>query len=157
MTDTSAILAAAKTLATDSNGRTALHRCKTAAEAAAVLKLGADVNAGDKAGATPLQHACYQGNLELAKALLAAGANVNVDSKYSLPSLHAACNYGFFEIAKELLAHGADVNAKKNGLTPLQCCKTEEMRALFAPAPEPAPADKPDFLTALKALIAEYD
>lgn len=36
--------------------------------------------------------------------------------------------------AKILIEHGADVNAKnKAGKTPLELCKTDEMRALFAP------------------------
>ena len=48
------ILAAAKALATDSNGLTALHRCTTPKDVEALVALGLNVNAKNAGGWAPL-------------------------------------------------------------------------------------------------------
>ena len=103
------------------------------------LDNGADVNAKDESGATPLdinhnkeiadllrkhggkyskiRFAARDGDSEAVKEFLAAGADVNAKG---MTPLHNAAMNGHTEVAKLLLANGADVNAKnKNGGTPL--------------------------------------
>lgn len=178
----STILDAANTLATDSYGITALHRCRTAEEAVALIKLGFDVDAKDNGGERPLHRPCAAGRTGVVHALIDAGANVNATDNYGGTPLHDACRNGHYCSTKALIAGGANVDARgsegwtplhsasignharvahflinsgasidaRNGdnKTPLDLCKTDEMKALFAPK---------DILTALKALIAEYE
>ncbi len=76
----------------------------------ALLAKGADVNAKDWRGATPLTAAARKGRVELAKALLDRGANPNVqDDNYETP-LIAAADQGHVNMVKLLLARGAAVN-----------------------------------------------
>ena len=77
---------------------------------------GADVNAKDKYGRTPLTHAAQFGRKEVAELLIANGADVNVKRNDGWTPLHTATK----EIAELLIAAGADLNAKdKYGGTPL--------------------------------------
>ena len=87
----------------------------------AALGRGADVNAGDDGGITPLQHATGNGHKEIAQLLIAKGADVNTkDSDGGTPLHLAAIGFRHKEIAELLIASGADVNAQLNdGITPL--------------------------------------
>jgi len=85
-----------------------------------LLIRGANVNAKDKDGRTPLHHAATIGHVEIARFLLERGANVNAKDKDGRTPLHHAATIGHVEIARFLLERGANVNAKgKNGNTPL--------------------------------------
>ena len=85
-----------------------------------LLEKGADVDAVNKYGRTPLHVAAFQGHLESVKLLLAANANPNAADKYGITPLHATAFKGHVEIVKMLLAAGANVNAaKEDGWTPL--------------------------------------
>lgn len=55
--------------------RIALHYVSSAEAAAAHIRGGADVNAADSKGTTPLMCAAFHGHIEVVKALLAAGAS----------------------------------------------------------------------------------
>ena len=73
-----------------------------------LIKKGADVNAKNKSGETPL---FYVGNLEIAKLLIENGADVNVANSWNgYTPLHNAEN---LEMVKLLIENGADVNAGK--------------------------------------------
>jgi len=85
-----------------------------------VLARGADVNASDKYGWTPLHRAAGGGPAEIAKLLLDAGANVNARMEDGWTPLHEAALGGDAEVVKLLIDRGANVNAKdKDACTPL--------------------------------------
>jgi cytohesin len=89
------------------------------------LAAGADVNAKDDGGVTPLHTAALHGYNELAELLIAAGADVNAKDNSGYTPLHEAAAArgwagGHKEVAELLIANGADVNGKSNdGWTPL--------------------------------------
>lgn len=75
---------------------------------------GADVNARDKYGHTPLGTACCEGRRAVVEALLAAGADLQAESDLTrgrVPLTYACAN-GHLEIVGLLIEHGADVNAE---------------------------------------------
>ena len=112
------------------------------------LANGADVNAKDNRGSTPIDYsivnkqpetadllrkhggisgaadsihvAAELGNAEAVKQHLASGADVNAKGQFGTTPLREAAFEGHKEIAELLIANGADVNAKHgNGWTPL--------------------------------------
>ncbi len=105
-----------------------IHKTAATADLAGVqaaLGRGADVNAGDDGGTTPLQHATANGHKEIAQLLIANGADVNTKDIGGGTPLHlAAIGFRHKEIAELLIAKGADVNAiivsgRNQGKTPL--------------------------------------
>ena len=78
-----------------------------------LVEFGADVNARDKKGETPLHNACICSCAEIVSYLLQNGANINAKSNRGLTSLHLACmttSKNSFDIIKLLLDQGIDVN-----------------------------------------------
>jgi len=104
-----------------------------------LIKEGADVNAKDGNGATPLHPAAMQGHLEIIEQLLNAGVEVvasgrdeavkllvqndaDIDAKdeYKRTPLHFAVYEGRLDTAELLIELGANVNARDwIGFTPL--------------------------------------
>jgi ankyrin repeat protein len=81
------------------------------------LDAGADVNAKDNVGKTPL---VWTRQPKIAELLISKGADVNTKDSARWTPLHRAAWYGRKEIVVLLIAKGADVNAKDNdGETPL--------------------------------------
>ena len=72
-----------------------------------LLANGADVNAKDKAGDTPLHLAAYSNAKEAAELLLAKGADVNAKEKNGTTPLALALQRDRTAIADLLRAHGA--------------------------------------------------
>ena len=85
-----------------------------------LIDKGADVDAQDVNGWTPLHCAARNGHKEIAELLLAKGADVGVKNKAGFTPLHLAAYWDHTKIVKLLIAEGADVNAKdEDGVTPL--------------------------------------
>ena len=78
-----------------------------------ILNEGADVNAMNQFGETPLHVACWKGNMKIVAFLYGSGANINAVSKYGrTPLLDAIHNT---QIAVFLINKGADMNYEYNG------------------------------------------
>jgi hypothetical protein len=85
-----------------------------------LLRKGANANAKDRGGWTPLHWAAFWGHVDVAKLLLEHGADVNARDEDSRTPLHVAAAGGHAEVARLLLERGADANARgKDGWTPL--------------------------------------
>ncbi|XP_015114985.1 ankyrin repeat and MYND domain-containing protein 2 [Diachasma alloeum] len=66
----------------------------------------------DENGMSPLQHACYKGNKEIAQMLLDQGADVNAcQHEHDYKALHFAALSGNADLCHLLLTHGAKINA----------------------------------------------
>ena len=87
---------------------------------ATLIQAGADINAIDSMGTTPLYHAVQEGNDELVKTLLGVGADPNLSDHNSRFPLHIAIAKQRVDLMRKLVAAGADVNAPDaNGYSPL--------------------------------------
>jgi len=85
-----------------------------------LIEAGADVNAKDEQGKTPLSLAASRGFLSFIPILRDAGADVNTKDNAGMTPLHWAAYLGHIEVVHFLLSFGADINAKTNGgSTPL--------------------------------------
>jgi HEAT repeat protein len=101
-------------------GRTKLHLAVAEGNRESIedlLARGADVNAKDETGTTPL---FYASSAEIAELLLSKGADVNVRARGGATPLHAAVMTGSADFVGLLLAKGVDPNLKDGlGNTPL--------------------------------------
>ncbi|MCX4908867.1 ankyrin repeat domain-containing protein [Streptomyces sp. NBC_00878] len=106
------------------------------AHVAALLRTGAQAEAANAEGTTPLYAASVQGAADVVRLLLAAGASPDTESGHGsegTPLCAAAC-WGHTDTVRELLAHGADPNLREDhgtGRTPLNW-------AIRGPYPETA-------------------
>jgi ankyrin repeat protein len=106
-----------------SGGWTALHRAAYGGHrqiAQVLLDAGADLNAKDKQGFTPLHWAVYESLLlpeaqEVAKLLVVRGADVNARDREGSTPLFWALWVGNRNLADFLLAHGADPAIRGKG------------------------------------------
>jgi ankyrin repeat protein len=86
----------------------------------ALIAQKADVNAPQLDGATALQWAAYNNDLEMADILIAAGANVKAANREGATSMYLASLEGSAPMMEKLLQAGADANAPgPQGETPL--------------------------------------
>ncbi|MHB8425426.1 MAG: ankyrin repeat domain-containing protein [Gammaproteobacteria bacterium] len=85
-----------------------------------LLAHGANVNARDKYGISPLDWAAWYGYKNIVEVLLAHGANVNARDIDGNTPLSEAAHNDHLGVAKVLVAHGADVKTHDRwGVTPL--------------------------------------
>lgn len=86
----------------------------------ALIDAGADINAKDPYGETPLHIACVRGLEKIISLLIAEGADVNARDGRALTPLHVAAWGGHEETVALLIANGAMVDARgDDGATPL--------------------------------------
>ncbi|HET8697488.1 MAG TPA: ankyrin repeat domain-containing protein, partial [Gammaproteobacteria bacterium] len=105
-----ATLGAALAAGTDSPLADAIESGRRDA-ALALIAGGADVNAAQADGTTPLHWAAYQLDAELVRALLARGAKAAAQNEFGASPLAEAVKAANAPIVKTLLAAGADANA----------------------------------------------
>ncbi|MFC8845754.1 MULTISPECIES: ankyrin repeat domain-containing protein [unclassified Micromonospora] len=91
----------------------------------ALLRTGADPNAADRDGTTPLYLAALHNNPVAVRILFDASADPNVESGRGDEGtpLTGAAAWGHADIVRELLTHGADPNLREDhgtGLSPLE-------------------------------------
>ena len=86
-----------------------------------ILRLGADINAKNNAGETPLMIVCDRvSEVQTIQLYLERGAHVSYTTAYGTTPLHKAASQGKHEFVGLLLEHGADVLARDiNGRTAL--------------------------------------
>jgi ankyrin repeat protein len=76
-----------------------------------VITAGADVNAADISGMTPLHQTAYFNKPKLAELLLANGADAEAKNHDGVAPMHCV---GSKEMAQLLLSHGAAINIRDN-------------------------------------------
>lgn len=94
-----------------------------------LLNGGADANAKDENGYTPLHRAIRLGQTaDIINALIEHGADVNAKDKYGITPLHIALETGNYDLARELIQkYGANVHSRdKSGKTPLDLLSMTE-------------------------------
>ena len=117
------------------DGTTALHWAAyhdDADTAAVLLKAGANVNAVNRYGVSPLVQACKNGNAGMVKLLLDAGADVNATLKGGETTLMLAARSGDAEAVTMLLVRGVNPNARERlGQTALMWAAAEGHTAVI--------------------------
>jgi ankyrin repeat protein len=84
------------------------------------LEQGADIEAQDDQGMTPLHYAAWNGKLEVAKYLIEKGVNKEAQDESGYTPFHHAAWNGKLEVVKYLVEKGANKEAQdKFGNTPL--------------------------------------
>ncbi len=78
------------------------------------IYIGADINAPDAYGYTPLMNAAMLGRLKIVKALIELGADVQKKGQFGYTALHAAAQGGHLEVVQALVKYGASVNCKND-------------------------------------------
>ncbi|KAI9787480.1 MAG: hypothetical protein M1839_000009 [Geoglossum umbratile] len=124
------------------SGWTPLHRAArdgVSAELRRLLRQGADINADDNIGMTPLHHASAAGHDTVAFILLGRGAKVRQDD-VGRTALHCAAENGHMAVVRELLVHGVEVGTKdRSGRTAMNYALERQHEAvvwLFENGPE---------------------
>ena len=122
----------------DANGDACLHGAVTVECSEEILQdlivHGADVNAVNQSGRTPLVLSCFYGQKDSVKVLLGAEADPAISDEDDFSCLHAAvdgrCSK---DILQALIDHGAHINAKrKDGTTALlSACRTGQSTSVM--------------------------
>lgn len=111
----------ASAMFTTAEGSTCLHLTSSCSVAEYLVTFGADPNALDMAGRTPLISAASRGLLPLARQLIELGGDANIHDGYGAGPLdHCILNNDFVDLARILIHSGANINTVDvYGYTPL--------------------------------------
>ncbi|HWO00163.1 MAG TPA: ankyrin repeat domain-containing protein [Blastocatellia bacterium] len=94
-----------------------------------LLKAGADPDACDGQGRTPLIEAAFGGHVDTLSALLGAGADPNARDADGWTPLMEAASKGRLDVVRRLLAAAADVNASdRDGRTAVEVVARGHLR-----------------------------
>ena len=122
------------------DGKTALHHAvhdgyvSPVEVLSCLIKNGAEVNARDQSGRTPLMEACRRCRANVVTFLIEHGAEVNARDQSGRTPLMEACKHCRANVVTFLIEHGAEVNARdQSGHTPLMeaCSHGEESAVTF--------------------------
>lgn len=114
--------AIAEGVGADEKGAALLLACKCGRQdiALTLLALGADVNATDEQGHTPLLAALLRRNYVLSDKLLDHGAQVNVANIWDITPIHTAAFAGREDLVRKILDRGARIHVvNREKRTPL--------------------------------------
>ena len=119
--------------AMDDAGSTPLHCAATAEVARKLIEAGADVNATDAKGNSPLGVAAEYNRVDVARTLLERGAEVNAHNCVGATPLVYCAIYGHMETTEVLLEAGADPEVKTSqGMTAGQVAEARHDHRLVA-------------------------
>jgi len=117
--------------AKDNEGKTPLHLVENKYLAQLLIAQGAELNAQDNQGRTPL-HLALIHRENLAKLLIAKGAELNTQDQESNTPLHLALIRRIEDLAELLIVKGSNPNAKNNqGKTPLHLVRNKDLAELL--------------------------
>lgn len=96
------------------------------------IKKGADVNAFDENGQTPLMNAAFTNSADVAELLIKKGANLNAQDSLGQTPLIKAAMYNSLFVAELLLKKGADTKIKDgSGRTALDHAKAAKYKRII--------------------------
>jgi uncharacterized protein len=126
----------------------------------AELAAGADANAAENDGTSPLLWAAYQSSPDLVKLLLSAGADPNAANSFGMTPLLQASRNGDVATLQTLLAGGAELDkAVRDGETPLMAAarsgRAEAVQLLLEHGADPNATETVGGQTALMWAVAE--
>jgi len=101
-----------------------------------MLKKGAEVNAINISGKTPVFYCSFNYSVELLNLLVKYGADINIKDKYKNTLLHDdyinCFDEHFEEFLKTLINLNFDINLKNSaGLTPLDLCENKKIEYIL--------------------------
>lgn len=101
-----------------------------------LLKKGAEVNAINISGKTPVFYLSFNYSVELLNLLVEYGADINIKDKYKNTLLHDdyinCLDEHFEEFLKALIALGFDINSTNSlGTTPLNYCENKKIKKIL--------------------------
>lgn len=101
-----------------------------------ILEKGAEANAVNISGKTPVFYCSFSYSVELLNLLVKHGADINAKDKYGNTLLHddyiSCLDEHFEDFLKTLLNLGFDINSKNaSGLTPLDFCENEKIQGIL--------------------------
>ena len=102
--------------------------------ASALIKAGADAEARDPRGMTPLIIAVAASRYDVVTVLLDAGAHVNAQASGNVTALHVAAGVGDIHMVRTLVLAGADVS--------LTTTDGSDAESIVLSGPQPASAER---------------
>ncbi len=101
-----------------------------------ILKKGAEVNAINISGKTPVFNCSFNYSVELLNLLVKYEADINIKDKYKNTLLHDdyinCYDEHFEEFLKALISLGFDINSTNStGLTPLNLCENKKIETIL--------------------------